>query len=339
MGGCKRVIIFGGSGYIGGFLANYLVDQDVAEMIVLADISPPRKEVWSEKLTDFEVSGKLIFEKIDVRNPICLHDFCPDVIFNFAAIHREPGHQDHEYFRTNISGAENVVRFAEETGCKTIVFTSSIAPYGHAEVARDEGSQVVPYSPYGSSKLVAEKIHQGWQQKSSDNKLVIVRPGVIFGPYEDGNVPRLKNALKKNAFCYVGNRDVQKAGGYVKELVGTMLWTLELMQRTNTNSVLYNFSFEAPPTLEQYVTAVSKVLGVKRFVPNVPYFLVLGVARVVHVIAGIFGINHPAHPERIKKLRVNNIIIPKFLKNNGYQFKYSLEESLEDWKKHAPEEW
>ena len=35
-----------------------------------------------------------------------------DVIFNFAAVHRTPGHEDHEYFETNIRGAENVVAFA-----------------------------------------------------------------------------------------------------------------------------------------------------------------------------------------------------------------------------------
>ena len=36
------------------------------------------------------------------------------MIFNFAAVHRTPGHEDHEYFETNIRGAENVVTFAEK---------------------------------------------------------------------------------------------------------------------------------------------------------------------------------------------------------------------------------
>ena len=55
------------------------------------------------------------------------------MIFNFAAVHRTPGHEDHEYFETNIRGAENVVAFAEKWNIKKIVFTSSIAPYGAAE--------------------------------------------------------------------------------------------------------------------------------------------------------------------------------------------------------------
>ena len=39
---------------------------------------------------------------------------CESSVFNFAAVHRTPGHEDHEYFETNINGAENVVAFAEK---------------------------------------------------------------------------------------------------------------------------------------------------------------------------------------------------------------------------------
>ena len=57
------------------------------------------------------------FIEYDIRKPIENLPFTPtedDVIFNFAAVHRAPGHEDHEYFETNIRGAENVVAFAEK---------------------------------------------------------------------------------------------------------------------------------------------------------------------------------------------------------------------------------
>ena len=57
------------------------------------------------------------FIEYDIRKPIENLPFTPtedDVIFNFAAVHRTPGHEDHEYFETNICGAENVVAFAEK---------------------------------------------------------------------------------------------------------------------------------------------------------------------------------------------------------------------------------
>lgn len=335
----QNVIIFGGSGYIGGYIVNYLIHNKLAKKIILADIKSPRKEVWTQDTSSAYANDTIEYHNCDVRQRIDFELETADVIFNLAAIHREPGHQPHEFFETNIKGAENVVQFAEQVKCKTILFTSSIAPYGHADELRDEDSPVIPYSPYGSSKLVAEKIHQGWNNKNSGSKLAIVRPGVIYGPHEDGNVPRLKNALKKNAFCYVGNQNVQKAGGYVKELVHSIFWVIEHMETLNKNFVLFNFSFATPPTLKQYVEAVKNTLRIKRYVPNIPYPLILGLSHVISFVSSLLNIKQPIHPTRIKKLRVNNLIVPKYLVNHGYKFHYDLESSLQDWKKDVPDEW
>ena len=96
----------------------------------------------------------------------------------WRAIHKTPGHAYSEYFRTNINGAENVCDFAREKNINTIVFTSSIASYGTWEGEKYEDSLPLPTSAYGSSKLVAEVIHKRWQvEKSSERKLMIVRPG------------------------------------------------------------------------------------------------------------------------------------------------------------------
>lgn len=62
-------------------------------------------------------SGDTSTVSYDIRKPIENLPFTPtedDVIFNFAAVHRNPGHEDHEYFETNIRGTENVVAFAEK---------------------------------------------------------------------------------------------------------------------------------------------------------------------------------------------------------------------------------
>ncbi|MDR1541547.1 MAG: NAD-dependent epimerase/dehydratase family protein [Clostridiales bacterium] len=55
---------------------------------------------------------------------------------------------------------DNVAAFAEANCISKILFTSSIAPYGAWEELKDEG---VPNTPYGASKLVAEKVHNARQ--------------------------------------------------------------------------------------------------------------------------------------------------------------------------------
>jgi len=79
------------------------------------------------------------------------------LIFNFAIIHHTPGFPDHVYFETNIRGAEHVCDFACKHGFENIVFTSSIASYDAAEDLKSEDTLPTPNTPYGISKLAAEK--------------------------------------------------------------------------------------------------------------------------------------------------------------------------------------
>lgn len=330
----KTCVIFGGSGFIGSHLALHLINSEIVESIFIADIA--------DKRADFDIpSDKVTYIKLDVRDDI-LNGGLPDtvdVIFNFAAIHREPGHEPLEYYETNIRGAENVCKWADDIGCKSIFFTSSIAPYGLAETERTEQSIPVPNSPYGGSKLVAEKIHQVWAKGGEGRSLVIVRPGVVFGPGERGNVSRLVKATLKNYFVFTGNRNTRKAGGYVKELVASMVWALDEVSREPSNFLLYNFSMPDTPSVGDYVSTVYSVENRRGFTPSVPYSLLLGVSYVVEFIALIFNIKQPISPVRVKKLTRSNNIKPSVLLKRNYRFEFNLKSAMEDWKKDRPSEW
>ena len=247
-------IITGGTGFIGTHLANLLQEVLPNDKIWSLDIVDPSKlegmsdqelqeyttiKHWKTPVVEGE-NRKATFVECDVRKPIDNLPFTPtpdDVIFNFAAVHRTPGHPDQAYFETNIRGAENVCAFAEKWGIKNIVFTSSIAPYGAAEDLKEESTLPTPNTPYGISKLVAEKIHIAWQAEGrcqmedgkviNDRKLTIVRPGVVFGKGENGNFTRLYWGIRKHTFAYPGRKDTIKACVYVKELVRFILWNVE----------------------------------------------------------------------------------------------------------------
>ena len=161
--------ITGGTGFIGTHLASLLHEVYPEAKIYNLDIIEPGTPLPTVKnykpalRKGEEHAATFIY--CDVRQPIELEkvNITPDdVIFNFAAVHRTPGHPDPAYFETNIRGAENVCAFAERHGIRKIVFTSSIAPYGAAEELKEETTLPMPNTPYGISKLVAEKIHQTW---------------------------------------------------------------------------------------------------------------------------------------------------------------------------------
>ena len=334
-------VIFGGSGFIGVFFAKQLLASSRVERVYLFDHEQVAEKPFPYRVKLVREDARIIEVKGDVRQSITWQ---PEdnvaLTVNFAAVHREPGHEDFEYYETNLLGAENVCAWAEQVNCNEIVFTSSISPYGPSEQQKTEQSLPVPVTAYGGSKLVAEKIHQTWlAADKAQRHLVIVRPGVVFGPGEGGNVSRLIKAVIKRYFFYMGNRDTRKAGTYVKELCLAIDWVLQRQKSQGEHFTLFNMSMNPGPSIQEYVEAVCKVAGVSRTVPVIPYPVMLGCAYAIEAVARPLGIKHPFSPVRIRKLVRSNDIHPGFLIDNGYPYRYTLESAFADWKVDCPTEW
>lgn len=337
----KNVVIFGGSGFIGTHLAQHMLRLNLVDKIFVADLAFLRNEPYTQLLQQAYRDDRVRFIKCDVTEPIPASKFPQevDLIVNLAAIHREPGHLAEEYFRTNISGAENVTAYANSIGCDRILFTSSISPYGPTEQAKNEESQPAPETPYGSSKLAAEKIHIEWQESSPRHRLVILRPGVVFGPGEGGNVSRLIRSLVKGYFVYTGNRDTRKAGGYVKELCCVVQFVLDYQAQTGEPFVLLNFSADPPPSMEKYVESISRVVGIQRQPISLPRWLLMAASHFIHTIARPLRIKQPFNPIRVRKLFRSTNIDPKGLRRLGYKYQFTLDQAFEDWMSDSPSDF
>lgn len=357
-------IIFGGTGFIGTHLAKLLKIERPNDKVWNLDVVSPDILDWAIKkkvaswatVKDYkpalskEETHPATFVECDVRKPIINSvgsltitlPFTPteeDVIFNFAAIHRTPGHLDRDYFETNVLGAENVCAFAEKYRIKKIVFTSSIAPYGAAEELKEETTLPTPNTAYGISKYVAEKVHVAWKAASEDRELTIVRPGVVFGKGENGNFTRLYWGIRKHTFAYPGRKDTIKACIYVKELVRFMLWRVDgsigtnnmgpddLMNSKSTSADIFNCTYEPAYNIEDIVKTIKNVTGLKQSVPYIPNAIIMPAAKVAKMIGSPMGIC----PARVKKLQISTNICGKKLAGSGYQFKWTFEEAVVDW--------
>ena len=108
--------ITGGTGFIGTHLTNLLNETHPECNVYNLDIVEPGTPLPTVK--DYKPALKKgqklgsTFVRCDVRKPIelpaSIHPTSEDVIFNFAAVHRTPGHPNYEYFETNIRGAEHI---------------------------------------------------------------------------------------------------------------------------------------------------------------------------------------------------------------------------------------
>lgn len=321
----KNILIIGGSGFIGKHLVLRL---------------SKRNNVF---ILDINANNSKNKFRIDIRNKIKnLKNLKKiDLIINLAAVHKEPGHKDYEYFETNIKGAKNVCEFSERVSCKNIIFTSSIAPYGIEDKLKNEKTKPKPVTPYGSSKLIAEKIHINWQRKDKKKRiLTIVRPGIVFGKWEKANMFRLVKLVRKRFFFYMGNKNTAKASIYVKELVDQIMWVNERqLENKFKKFILFNSAMWPNPTIQDYVKTTCKVANISNITPSLPHYILLLLSYLLEIISKLIGKNNLFSPIRLKKLVRSNLVKPSFLINHNYKFKFSLESSFKDWKKEDKETW
>ncbi len=330
----RLAVVFGGAGYIGTFLIQKLLKDKIFDKIIIYDIKKPGKYY------EYGDSDKIRFILGDVRNEIVmdyLTFFEPkdSWLFNFAAVHREPGHEYKEYFDTNIPGAENVNDFARRTKIKNIFFTSSIAPYGKSLCKRTEDSTLYPETAYGISKAMAEKIHQQWLAEDKNRRLIIVRPSVIFGPKDPGNVYRMIKALKKGTFVLPNGGKVIKAYGYVYGLVDSIIFTINKSDRM----IIYNYAENPLVPLNEMAEIVKKEFDYRKPTLKLSTKILSVMAFFLQLISKITGKKTEIHPVRVKKAGFPTNIDPKYLRDQEFEFKYDFKNALVHWKSITPEDF
>lgn len=310
-------VIFGGSGWIGAHLANHLSLHRRFSTIILADIQKPPG--W--------VDGKNTrFIYCDVRKPIAsdLDAHRPQWIYNLAAVHREPGHHPEEYFHTNINGAQHICQFADRIDCRNIFFTSSVAVYGPTTHPTDEHAPIKPTSPYGHSKYSAELEFETWRQSQHERRLVICRPGVVYGPHDQGNIIRMIRALQKGYFILPSSRNLYKSYAYIYGLLESIDF---MMQESDVHSC-YNYVETPTEPVRQLVNHVKSFLRLRIPIFAVPTSILLLIASVVSFLT--HG-SSPIHPTRVRKAATPTQIVPRVLEEKGFSFRYDFLKSLEHW--------
>jgi nucleoside-diphosphate-sugar epimerase len=321
--GFPRVIVFGGAGFIGSHLLQWLADKYPESQLYSLDVAEPR----------FQTAGATYLHH-DLRDPIppALCGGGPALIVNLAAVHATPGHKDWEYYWTNVLAATNVCRFASAIRASEIVLSSSISVYGPSEEPMDEDSSLNPVTAYGRSKLMAEKIHGQWQHEdSAARSLTIVRPAVIYGLYERGNFTRLAGALARGRFVYPARKNTIKSCGYVKDLIASLMH----MRNLTNGTLTYNFCYPQRTTTEDVCTAFCKVkgYGIPKLV--VPRSLIMAAGLGFETLAAA-GLKTGINRERLRKLVVSTNIVPKRLQEAQFNFSFDLLTSLMDWHAASP---
>lgn len=316
----SKYLVTGGSGFIGSHLINYLLSQKEVKKIIILDLDPPKI-----------ANPRIEFYKCDIRVPINLNlELENAVCFHLAAVAKEPGFPWDEYFITNYVGTKNLIDFCEKIGIDELIFTSTMMVFRAGESKFNEDSLTAPDTAYGISKILAEKELEIWKCKDINRRLFIIRPGVVYGFGEQANMTRLFNALKRGVFTYVGRKDTIKGLIYVKELVELFNQLLQNKIPTGT----YNFVYPEKYRIVDIVNTFKIIFDFKRFVPVLPFRLLIFVSYIFEFL-NLIGLKNPIHHRRIEKLYYSTNISSQKIVDAGFQFSFDLETSIADWRKES----
>jgi len=284
--------IIGGSGFVGTRLAQRLRREGIEFRVV-------------DKVPSDEFGEQSIIA--DVRDKDMLRDSIErgDIVVNLAAEHRDDVTPRSLYDAVNVMGAKNVCAVATEKEVRTIVFTSSVAVYGFAPIGTDEEGEIRFYNDYGRTKYEAEQVYRSWQAEDAANRtLFVVRPTVVFGEQNRGNVYNLLKQIMSGSFVMVGNGLNRKSLAYVENVAAFLQFGLDFPAGVHT----YNYVDKPDFDMNSLIAVVYKAVGKKGSIGiRLPFFVGYLAGKVFDVVAAISGKHFAISSIRVKKFCANSM--------------------------------
>ena len=252
----KRVILTGGTGFVGANLARRLLrDGHEVHLLVRPKCQPwridevrPDVRLHELHLHDLEAVARVVGQ---VR---------PDWVFHLAVYGAYSWQTDWEQMvRTNIQGTMSLVSACLKTGFEVFVNTGSSSEYGFKDHAPAESEPLEPNSHYAVTKAAATLFCRQTAQ-SRRIHLPTLRLYSVFGPYEDPGrlLPNLIMRGLKGELPPLADPDVARDFVYVEDVVEAYL--LAASVRTPEWGPIYNLGTGVQTTLRDVVEVARQVI-------------------------------------------------------------------------------
>jgi GlcNAc-P-P-Und epimerase len=289
----QKVNVIGGSGFIGSRLVSRLRAREQL-LVQIIDKAPSLAHPDIVKLGDVRSLDQL-------RGCISKES----VIINLAAEHRDDVRPLSLYDEVNVGGARNICAVAIERNVKTIIFTSTVAVYGFAPIGTDESGKIAPFNDYGRTKYEAEQVFKGWQAEApTERTLVIIRPTVVFGEQNRGNVYNLLRQIASGKFVMVGHGENRKSMAYVENVAAFIEYAIGFKPGVH----IYNFIDKPDFTMNSLVTNVNAILGKSRKVNlRMPFAVGYMIGKGFDLAAAVTGKRFAISAIRVKKFCANSV--------------------------------
>ncbi|MGJ1305759.1 NAD-dependent epimerase/dehydratase family protein [Sphingobacterium siyangense] len=308
-----KIAVIGGSGFVG------------TKLIRLLQRSPELNLINIDKKPSAD--HPTISVIADVMNVSALKQHLEgvDLVVLLAAEHRDDVSPVSLYYDVNVQGMRNTLEAMESNAVKRLIFTSSVAVYGLDKNNPDETFPADPFNHYGKSKWEAEQVLQLWHQKHADWNINIVRPTVIFGEGNRGNVFNLLNQIANGKFMMIGGGNNQKSMSYIGNIIAFIHY---LILHQPSGYQVFNYVDKPDFTTNDLVYHTGNILGKSIPTTRIPYWLGMMGGYCFDVLAFITR----------KKLNISSVRVKKFCAvtkydstkamSTGFVPPFTLEEGL-----------
>jgi nucleoside-diphosphate-sugar epimerase len=261
----------------------------------------------------------------DVRDRDALYAACRgcDVVYNLAAEHRDDVRPVELYHQVNVVGAQNTCDVAERVHIDRLIFSSTVAVYGLAEDEVDETVAARPFNHYGRTKLEAERVFRAWAERAPGRSLTIVRPTVVFGPGNRGNVHLLLEQIARGRSIVIGDGRNRKSMAYVGNLAEFLVHALGFGPGVH----LYNYVDKPDADMNGLVALANQTLGRGRPV-HIPYAAAMAAGAVCEWLVRLTGHQLPLSRVRVRKYAANTRFAADRIARTGFTPRHSLHDAL-----------
>jgi nucleoside-diphosphate-sugar epimerase len=289
----KRILITGINGFVG---TNFTNSWKNDHRLFGLDIQQPDKE-GVERTFGWDNLGKL--------PPV-------DAIVHLAgkAHDTKSRSEAQSYFVINTGLTERIFDYFLQSDAKTFIFFSSVkaaADYVPGDILTEDVVPT-PVGPYGESKIRAEEYLQSKMDiaKSRGKRVFILRPCMIHGPGNKGNLNLLYSVVSKGIPWPLGAFDNRRSFCSIDNISFVVE---QLIVKEGIESGVYHVGDDEPISTNELIELISESVGKRSHIWRLPKGL-------MEAAASVGGVLHlPLNKDRLQKLTENYVVSNKKIKN------------------------
>ncbi len=294
----QNILITGASGFVGQNLIEYLKNYNL--------ITISRKNGFDYNLIDNDFLDN---NKIEIIIHLAgkAHDL-------------KKTSNDSEYYKANTDLTISLFDSFLKSNAKIFIYLSSVkAVKDFIETSLTEDTEPTPISVYGKSKLKAEKYLLS-KKLDYKKKLFILRPCMIHGPGNKGNLNLLYKLVSKNLPWPLGAFENKRSFCSIDNL---NFIVEQLISRDDISSGIYNIADDEPLSTNQIIELIANAQNHKSRIIKLPKSIIYFLAKIGTLISLSFN------TENLTKLTENYVVSNEKIKNAiGKELPMSSKEGL-----------